>query len=186
MFNWLKCPHVTDMWLHRAAHQLGPGASAMQRRSQRVVAHFLSAPPPVAAETAVEAVASSPPKKKPRTAKPAATVSIVQTPSSSTTDADRILYQYPTLVPARLLRRYKRFLADVVLAKAGDEDSDDCSSVDESQAITIYCPNTGPMVGLLDEPNARVQLSKSDDPKRKYAYTLEMVRVHVRKQTLIS
>ncbi|CAI5735892.1 unnamed protein product [Hyaloperonospora brassicae] len=109
----------------------------------------------------------------------------------------RILWRYPNLIPARLLRRYKRFLADVVLLSPdtvdGDQSTagtacgkevagtaatgDDEGAVDE--VVTVYCPNTGPMVGLLDGlPNARVQLSKSSDPKRKYAYTLEMIQIH--------
>ena len=57
---------------------------------------------------------------------------------------------------------------------------DDAGAVDE--VVTVYCPNTGPMVGLLDGlPNARVQLSKSSAPKRKYTYTLEMIQIHVRR-----
>ena len=69
--------------------------------------------------------------------------------------------KFPSLLTeARLVRRYKRFLADVVL-KDGTE-------------ITVAVPNTGSMLGLT-APGARVFLSRSSNEKRKYAYTLEIV-----------
>ena len=62
----------------------------------------------------------------------------------------------------RLLRRYKRFLADIELA-GGD-------------LITAACPNTGSMLGCC-EPGSRVWLSQSDSPTRKHRHTWELVEV---------
>jgi sugar fermentation stimulation protein A len=62
-----------------------------------------------------------------------------------------------------LLRRYKRFLADIKLDN-GDE-------------ITAHTPNTGSMMQCA-VPGHRVLVSLSDNPTRKYRYTLELIEVN--------
>jgi sugar fermentation stimulation protein A len=66
----------------------------------------------------------------------------------------------PPLIFGTLIRRYKRFLADVELV--------------DGTVITAHCPNTGRMTTCA-EPGWQVALSDSGNPKRKYRYTWELV-----------
>ncbi len=66
------------------------------------------------------------------------------------------------LIRGKLIRRYKRFLADVLL--------------DTGETITAACPNTGSMLGL-NEPGNTVWLSRSESPTRKYPHTWELVEI---------
>ena len=67
-----------------------------------------------------------------------------------------------SLIKGKLIKRYKRFFADVRLNK---------------EIVTAHCPNTGSMRGLLDENND-VYLLKNNDPKRKLKYGLEIIKAH--------
>ncbi|WP_066384768.1 MULTISPECIES: DNA/RNA nuclease SfsA [unclassified Anabaena] len=80
------------------------------------------------------------------------------------------LYRYPTLYPGILLKRYKRFFADVQLTTG--------------EIVTAHCPNTGPMTGVSTLGSA-VQLSKSNNPNRKLAYTLEIIEVNDNQPTWV-
>ncbi|WP_449431153.1 DNA/RNA nuclease SfsA [Pseudomonas putida] len=66
---------------------------------------------------------------------------------------------FPLLEQARLLRRYKRFLADIELANG--------------EQMTIHCPNTGSMLNCMRE-GGQVWFSRSNDPKRKLPGTWEI------------
>ncbi len=67
------------------------------------------------------------------------------------------------LVHGRLVKRYKRFLADIEL--------------DNGQLITAHCTNSGSMKSCL-EPGAEVFLTPNDDPNRKTRFTWEMIKIN--------
>jgi sugar fermentation stimulation protein A len=66
------------------------------------------------------------------------------------------------LLPATLVKRYKRFLADVELPSG--------------ETLTVHCANPGSMIGLA-APGARIWLSKSGNLKRKLAHSWELIEV---------
>ena len=71
------------------------------------------------------------------------------------------IMQFPTqLVHGRLIKRYKRFLADVLL--------------DDGTVVTAHCTNSGSMKSCLED-NAEVYLTPVDDPKRRTKFTWEMI-----------
>ena len=67
---------------------------------------------------------------------------------------------WPPLIPGTLLKRYKRFLADVRLQ--------------DNRVVTAHCPNSGSMLAC-SEPGRRVYLSFHDDPRRKLPYTWQLI-----------
>lgn len=70
-------------------------------------------------------------------------------------------FQTP-LLPATLLRRYKRFLADVRL--------------EDGREVTAHCANPGRMTGLAD-PGTRIWVEPNEDPKRKLRYAWKLAEL---------
>lgn len=70
------------------------------------------------------------------------------------------------LLPAQLVKRYKRFLADIRFEDAPDD----------SDPVTIHCPNPGAMLGLAD-PGMRIWLRHAKNPKAKLPYAWELTEL---------
>ena len=73
------------------------------------------------------------------------------------------MFTLPPLKTGTLIKRYKRFLADIRL--------------EDGTVITAHCPNSGSMLSVAP-PEAPVAISISDNPKRKLPYTWEMVYIN--------
>jgi len=73
-----------------------------------------------------------------------------------------LILSIDTNLTGTLVRRYKRFLADV--------------ETPNGEVITVHCPNPGSMTGC-SRPGAAVRCSTNSNPKRKLRHTLEMIRV---------
>ena len=74
---------------------------------------------------------------------------------------DRLI-DFDPLIEGVLIKRYKRFLADIEL--------------ESGEVVTAHCANTGPMKGLLSE-GAKVRISVSSSLKRKLPFTWEQICV---------
>ena len=70
--------------------------------------------------------------------------------------------EWPVLTAGTLIKRYKRFLADVELT--------------DGSVVTAHCPNSGTMQAC-SEPGRPVYLSRHDSPKRKLKFTWEMIHM---------
>ena len=70
--------------------------------------------------------------------------------------------QFEKLIKGKLLKRYKRFLADIIL--------------ENKEIITAHVPNSGAMTSCIEE-NCDVWLTFHDNPKRKLKYTLELTKI---------
>jgi sugar fermentation stimulation protein A len=81
-----------------------------------------------------------------------------------------LLFSYPPLLRGTLVKRYKRFFADIEL--------------DTGELITAHCPNTGPMTSV-STVGSPVQVSQSNNPKRKLAYTWELIEVYDNEPTWV-
>ncbi len=70
--------------------------------------------------------------------------------------------QFPNLIKGNLIKRYKRFLADIIL--------------ENGEEITAHVPNSGAMTSCIEE-KCSVWVSFHDNPKRKLKYTLELTQM---------
>ena len=70
--------------------------------------------------------------------------------------------KFPELIPGKLIKRYKRFLADIIL--------------ENGEEVTAHVPNSGAMTSCIEE-NCPVWLTFHDNPKRKLKYTLELTQM---------
>ena len=70
--------------------------------------------------------------------------------------------KFEKLIKGKLVKRYKRFLADIIL--------------EDGEEITAHVPNSGAMTSCI-EPNCDVWVTFHDNPKRKLKYTLELTKI---------